>query len=221
MRSAPATAGSSNPDVVVLGGGSAGEAIARGLRERDRSVVLVEPGLVGGECPYVACMPSKALLQAAGDGVSWSDAVDFRDEVANNRDDSEAAKSLEDAGVLLVRERGVLEGAGRVRAGDLLLEAPHVVVCTGAEPVIPELDGIDDVEVWTSEDALSSPELPASLLLLGGGPVGCELAQIYARFGCRVALLETGPHLLPGEEAFVGETVATALSADGIDVRVQ
>src|SRR3954453_4030841 len=99
-------------DVVVLGGGSGGEAVARGLAERRRSVAVVEQGLVGGECPYLACMPSKAMLRAAADSWSWADAVRFRDDVAEHRDDSQTARSLEDAGVEVVRGRGVITAPG-------------------------------------------------------------------------------------------------------------
>ena len=206
-------------DVVVLGGGSAGEAVARDLTKRGCTVALVEDGLVGGECPYLACMPSKAMLHAARLGRSWEEAVGFRDEVAEHRDDSATAKGLAEAGITLVRERGVIAGAGSVHAGTRTLEAEHVVVCTGAEARPPRLDGIDDVDFWTSDDALSSAELPGTLLVLGGGPVGCELAQVYARFGARVTLVETAPRLLSSEPEFVGELVAAALADDGVDVR--
>ena len=207
-------------DVLVLGGGSAGEAVARGLVERGRSVAVIEPGLVGGECPYLACMPSKAMLHAAAQGRPWADAVRFRDEVAEHRDDSETAASLEKAGVSLVRARGSLAGPGRVEAGGHMLRGDHVVICTGAHADPPPLDGLAGAGFWTSEDALSSDELPDSLVLLGGGPVGCELAQVYARFGARVTVVEPAEHLLPSEPAIIGDTVADALARDGVDVRV-
>ncbi len=206
-------------DVLVLGGGSAGEAVARGLAERGRSVAVVEPGLVGGECPYLACMPSKAMLKAAAHGRSWADAVRFRDEVADHRDDTETAASLEKAGVTLIRARGSLAGPGRVEAGGRMLRGDHLVVCTGAHADPPPLDGLAATGFWTSEDALSSDELPDSLVILGGGPVGCELAQVYARFDTRVTVVEPAEHLLPSEPPVIGETVADALARDGVDVR--
>jgi pyruvate/2-oxoglutarate dehydrogenase complex dihydrolipoamide dehydrogenase (E3) component len=206
-------------DVLVLGGGSAGEAVARGLAARGRSVAVVEPGLVGGECPYLACMPSKALLQAAAQRRSWVDAVRFRDEVADNRDDSEAAASLEKAGVTLVRARGALAGPGRLEVDGRYLHGDHVVVSTGAHADPPPVDGLAATGFWTSEDALSSDEMPDSLVILGGGPVGCELAQAYARLGATVTLVEPAEHLLPAEPAVIGETVADALARDGVDVR--
>ena len=207
-------------DVVVLGGGSAGEATARGLARRGHSVAVVEAGLVGGECPYLACMPSKALLRAAADGRSWPDAVRFRDDVAEHRDDSETAQSLVDAGITLVRGRGRVTRPGVVTVADQELQYDDLVVATGAQAVVPPLDGIDDVDVWTSDDALASDELPDRLVILGGGPVGCELAQVYARFGSTVTLVESDDHLLPKDPTFVGEAVRAALERDGVTVRV-
>jgi dihydrolipoamide dehydrogenase len=206
-------------DVVVLGGGSAGETVARGLVERGRSVALVEKHLVGGECPYLACMPSKALLRAAADGRSWQEAVRFRDEVADHRDDTETARSLVDAGVELVRGEGVVTAPGTVRVDARELEWGELVVATGAQAVIPPLDGIGD-DVWTSDDALSSDERPDRLLVLGGGPVGCELAQAYARFGTVVTVVESDDHLLPREPAFVGAALRAALVRDGVSLRL-
>ena len=207
-------------DVLVLGGGSAGEAVARGLAGRGRSVAVVEPGLVGGECPYLACMPSKAMLVAASEGRSWADAVRFRDDIAEHRDDTETAANLEKAGIVLVRARGALAGPGRLEVDGRHLQGDHVVVCTGAHADPPPLEGLTATGFWTSEDALSSDELPGSLVILGGGPVGCELAQVYARFGTHVTLVEPAEQLLPAEPPVIGETLADALARDGVDVRL-
>ena len=212
--------------VIVLGGGSGGEAAARGLAERGVDVALVEANLVGGECPYLACMPSKALLRLArhrrkDGGPSWPEAVRFRDDVASNRDDSETAKELTEAGVVVVRGRGLVTSPGRVRVGARELSYDDVVIATGSQPVIPQLDGIEDADVWTSDDALSSNELPARLVILGGGPVGCELAQVYARFDSDVTIIESDDRLLPREPDFVGALVQRALEADGIDCRTK
>ena len=207
-------------DVVVLGGGSAGEAVARGLRERDRTVALVEHGLVGGECPYLACMPSKAMLRAAADGRSWAEAVHFRDEVAEHRDDSNTARSLQEAGVELIRGRGVVTAPGVVTVNAEQLAYTDLVIATGAESVIPDLEGLDSDNVWTSDDALSTANKPESLLILGGGPVGCELAQVFARFGTAVTLVESADHLLPKDPEFVGVAVQAALEHDGVTVQL-
>jgi pyruvate/2-oxoglutarate dehydrogenase complex dihydrolipoamide dehydrogenase (E3) component len=210
-------------DVVVLGGGSAGEATASGLARRGTSVALVEANLVGGECPYVACMPSKALLRMAGLRAAsgqpgWREAVAFRDEVAAHRDDSDAARSLADDGVCVVRGRGVITSLGQVRVGERELAYDQLVVATGSEATVPSLDGIEQADVWTSEDALAGSELPESLMILGGGPVGCELAQVYARFGSQVTVVESADHLLPSEPAFVGNAIQQALVADGVQL---
>lgn len=207
-------------DVVVLGGGSAGEAVARGLAERARSVAVVEHALVGGECPYLACMPSKAMLRAAAEGRSWADAVRFRDEIAEHRDDSDTARALTESGVDVVRGGGVITAPGVVRVGPNELRYDDLVVATGAEAVIPAIDGVDARRTWTSDDALSSDDKPDRLVVLGGGPVGCELAQVYARFGVDVTVVESSSHLLPKDPEFVGAAIQAALERDGVTVRL-
>jgi pyruvate/2-oxoglutarate dehydrogenase complex dihydrolipoamide dehydrogenase (E3) component len=207
-------------DVVVLGAGSGGEVVATGLARAGRRVALIEQGLVGGECPYLACMPSKALLEAAAAGTPWPDAVRWRDDVAEHRDDADYAASIERTGVTLVRGTGRVVGEGRLDVGGTTYEWTDLVVATGSHPVPAPVDGIDTVPTWTSDEALSSPDLPERLAVLGGGPVGCELAQAYARLGAKVTLVETSGRLLATEAAFVGEHVAAALRADGVDIRV-
>jgi dihydrolipoamide dehydrogenase len=208
-------------DVVVLGAGSAGEALSDELAGAGLSVAVVEQGLVGGECPYLACVPSKTLLLAAAAGVDWEVAVGRRDEAAEHRDDSGATRGLEQSGVTVVRGRGVVAGPGRVavEGGPSLRWSQALVVATGSEAVVPPVPGLDTVPTWTSDEALSSPELPQRLGVLGGGAVGCELSQVYARFGSRVTLLEPGDTVLPGEPAWVGEMLCEALRGDGADVR--
>ncbi|HEU5033427.1 MAG TPA: NAD(P)/FAD-dependent oxidoreductase [Mycobacteriales bacterium] len=206
-------------DVVVLGGGSAGEAVARRVATSGDTVALVEDRLVGGECPYLACMPSKALLHAAGRGWTWERAISFRDDIAEHRDDSTTVDSLQQAGVTVIRGRGLVTAPGVLLVGPRRLGWRDLVISTGAAATMPPLDGIDDVEAWTSDDALSSPHRPQRLLLLGGGPVGCELAQVYARFGSEVTLVENADRLLSSEPAFVGDTIAAALQRDGVQVR--
>jgi dihydrolipoamide dehydrogenase len=205
-------------DVVVLGGGSGGEAVARRLAAADKSVALVEERLVGGECPYFACMPSKAMLHAAAIGMSWPDAIAFRDDAADQRDDSDTVEQLVEAGVEVVRGHGLITASDEVIVGARTLHCGDLVIATGAAPAAPPIEGLDTAECWTSEDALTCDELPHSVAILGGGPVGCELAQIYARFGARVVLVEAADRLLSGEPAFVGAAVLSALRRDGAEV---
>ena len=217
-------------DVVVLGAGSAGEVVATSLAEAGRTVALIEQLRVGGECPYVACMPSKSLLHSAGarsgggpvdEGIAaYRQAVRRRDEVAEWRDDSRAAESVEASGAELVRGRGRVIGPGLVEAGGRVLRWGDLVIATGSVPVVPDIPGLDAVPTWTSDEALSSSALPSSLLVLGGGAVGCELAQVFARFGATVTLAESGSRLLARERPEVTEILASALRNDGVDVRL-
>ena len=229
-------------DVVVLGAGSAGESISTALAEAGRRVALVETLRVGGECPYVACMPSKSLLrsaQARGTAASLAElggaaeapaledgaaayqaAVRRRDDIAEHRDDSGAAQELDEAGVVLVRGFGRITGPGRLDVDGRELSWTDLVVATGSRAVVPPVDGLDAVPTWTSDEALSAQQRPASLLVLGGGAVGCELAQVHARFGTSVVLVDPGDQLLGREEPSVARLLEAALRDDGVDVRL-
>lgn len=229
-----------NVDVVVLGAGSAGVLVAQQLGEAGCDVVLVAEGLVGGECPYVACMPSKALLRSASAraqlghaqdlgasaipmdpgprGAAWALAVARRDAVADHRDDSEAAQQQKRAGVDLIRGRGRVVRPGAVAVGGEEVEWRDLVIATGSTAQVPPIEGLGSAPTWTSDQALSSNVLPGRLLVLGGGPVGCELAQVYARFGSSVTVVETGDRLLPGSHPEAGRIIAEALADDGVDI---
>ncbi len=229
-------------DVVVLGAGSAGENIATSLAQKGRSVALVERLRVGGECPYVACMPSKAVLRSAdarhearslvdlagasavpdldSDDAAFGEAVRRRDEIAEHRDDSGAAQGLEESGVTLVRGVGRVVRPGVVEVDGRELGWTDLVLSTGSTAVVPDLPGLDEVPRWTSDEALSTRERPASLLVLGGGAVGVEQAQSFVRFGTAVTLVESGEQLLGKEEPSVAGLLAEALTSDGVDVRL-
>ena len=209
-------------DVVVLGGGTAGVHVATEVVRGGKSVALVEAGLIGGESPYLACLPSNSLLLSASRGVTWEDAVARRDEVTGGLDDSGAAQRLASAGVTVIRGTGRISGPGAVTvssgSGPTSLTWTDLVIATGCEPVAPPIEGLSDIPTWTTAQGLLSPDLPRRLLVLGGGPAGCELAQIFAAFGSQVALIEADAGLLPGEAAFAGEILAAALRRAGVEI---
>ncbi|WP_432561909.1 FAD-dependent oxidoreductase [Kineococcus sp. SYSU DK003] len=206
-------------DVVVVGSGSGGKMVAQQLARAGRRVALVERGFVGGFCPFLACVPAKSLLLSARAGLSWVAARAVRDAAASGRDDSAAAAELTADGVLVLRGAARTVAPGRVELDEHVVEAPAVVVGTGSAPVRPDLPGLAGAATWTSEEALASEELPHRLVVLGGGPVACELAQAYRGLGSEVALVQRGEHLLSGEPSWVGGVLAAALAADGVDVR--
>lgn len=205
---------------VMLGGGTAGELVASGLARAGRDVALVENRLVGGESPRFACVPSKSLLLSARRGETWELAVARREELAGRRDDDHAVARLAEDGVTVLRGRGQVTGPGRIDVDGTEHGFDDLVVCTGSEPVVPPADGLADVPFWTSDEALSVPDLPRRLVILGGGPVGCELAQVYASFGSQVALVEESGRLLTAEAPFAGDVLAEELRRMGVDLRL-
>jgi pyruvate/2-oxoglutarate dehydrogenase complex dihydrolipoamide dehydrogenase (E3) component len=214
-------------DVVVLGGGIAGEQVAAGVASGGKSVALIEAGLVGGESAYLACIPSNSLLRSARNGESWEHAVARRDALIARLDDSAAASRLASAGVGLVRGAGRVTAPGTVTvaspgdgAAKVHLAYSDLVIATGSEPVAPPIEGLADIQAWTTAEALICPDLPRRLIILGGGPAGCELAQIYATFGSAVTLVEAEDRLLAAEPAFTGEILADVLRRCGVDLRV-
>ena len=208
-------------DVVVLGGGTAGTHVATRVAEGGRSVALVEAGLIGGESAYLADLPTGALLISAARGETWGNAVARRDEATGGLDDTAAARRLAEAGVTVIRGPGRITGPGTVQVSgpeDVYLSYEDLVIATGCEPVAPPIEGLSDIPTWTTAQALCSPDLPRRLIVLGGGPAGCELTQVYAAFGAQVALVEAEDRLLPAEPAVAGEILAGALRRAGAEI---
>ncbi|GAA3438475.1 dihydrolipoyl dehydrogenase family protein [Kutzneria kofuensis] len=218
-------------DVVVIGGGAIGENVADRAVKGGLTAALVEHELVGGECSYWACMPSKALLRPGhalaaarrlpgvpvGDHLDAAKVLARRTYFTSNWDDAGQVQWAEGAGITVIRGSARLDGERRVVVGDRTLIARQAVaVCTGSVPVIPPLEGIADTRVWTSRDATSAKEVPGRLIVLGGGVVGVELAQAWRRLGSEVDLVITGELPLPRLEPIAGELVAEGLREDGV-----
>jgi pyruvate/2-oxoglutarate dehydrogenase complex dihydrolipoamide dehydrogenase (E3) component len=225
-------------DVVVLGMGVGGELLAERLADAGLDVVGIEAKLVGGECPYWGCIPTKMMTRAgnalaesrrvpelAGTSTvqpDWSPvATRIRNEATDTWDDRIAVERFEGKGGAFVRGTGRLDGPGRVQVGDRTFEARRgVVLATGTRPAIPPVAGLDTFEYWTNREAVEAEELPESLVVLGGGAVGLELAQVFARFGSNVTIVERGDRVLPPEEPEACELVAGVFAKEGIDVHM-
>nr|WP_228431049.1 FAD-dependent oxidoreductase [Baekduia soli] len=222
-------------DVVVLGAGPAGEVIAGRLADRDVEVAIVEDRLVGGECSYWGCMPSKAMLrpaqalaearrvpgaaEAARGELDVGAVLRRRDQVVHDFDDAGQLPWLEDRGIALVRGHGRLTGERTVAVGDVVLRARRaVVVAVGTAPAIPPIPGLAEARPWTNREAVAVHEVPRSLIVLGGGPIGAELGQAFATLGAEVTLLEAAPRILEREEEYAAGQVREGMEADGVTV---
>jgi pyruvate/2-oxoglutarate dehydrogenase complex dihydrolipoamide dehydrogenase (E3) component len=232
---------SEDVDLVVIGQGPGAESLVLGAAEAGLSVVAVDKHLVGGECPYYGCVPTKMMVRAgdvlaeagrvaglAGEVTttpSWSPVAErVAVQATDHWDDTVAVRRLEDAGVTALHGTGRLAGPGRVD-----VELPDgstrsftagrgVVVNTGTRPAAPPIDGLAGTPYWTNRDAVQVTELPGTLVVLGGGPIGCELAQVFARFGVRVTVVQHGDRLLPGNEPEAGRLLEEVLVGEGLRV---
>ena len=220
-------------DVIVIGGGPGGEVAVNTLVKGGKRVALVEQELIGGECTNWGCIPSKTLLRPAEligacdrtAGVTvpqpdWPSLAAYRDYMVSDHDDGPRADRYRKRGVTVVKSPGRILSNGVVEAGDEQLRAAAIIVATGSEAAIPPIPGLAEAGYWTNREATALTAIPESVVIIGGGAVGVELAQFLARFGASVSLIEGAERLSPREPQQIGEALHEALMADGIDVRL-
>ena len=225
-------------DVVVIGLGVGGEEAAGRLAEAGLNVVGLDPRLVGGECPYWGCIPSKMMIRAGNliaetrrvDGMAgtatvvpdWAPVAQrIREEATDDWNDQVAVDRLVKKGVTFLRSPGTITGPGRVKAGDREFEASRgIIVATGTVPVIPPIEGLAGTPYWTNHEAIEADTLPASIVVLGGGSIGLELTQVFARFGVEVTVVEASDRVLAMEEPESSELAQAALEKDGVTFRI-
>jgi dihydrolipoamide dehydrogenase len=201
-------------DVIIIGMGTGGESAADKLLDAGRRVAMVERELIGGECAYWACIPSKTLLRgtearaAAGrvaglstPSLDWGGLRDYRDYMVRHLDDSAQVRGYEQAGATVIKGAARLVGPGQVEAGGELLQADHIVIATGSRPLRPPIEGLDAVTAWTNREATTVRDIPGRVLLVGGSAVGVELGQFYARMGAQTTIVQRADRLIDRDRA--------------------
>ncbi|WP_104131373.1 NAD(P)/FAD-dependent oxidoreductase [Cryobacterium sp. M91] len=220
-------------DVAVLGMGPGGEVAASRLLKAGKKVAVIERELIGGECAYWACIPSKTLLRPAeartevqraagvsGAELDWSEASKYRDYMIRNLDDRAQVDGYARHGAVVIKGEGRITGPGRIHVEDRELTAEHIIIATGSEAVIPELEGLDQITAWTNRETYTTKTLPKSAVIIGGSAVGTETSTFFSRFGVKVTLVHRGDRLLEREEPRVGELTHKYLTESGIDIRL-
>lgn len=220
-------------DAIVIGMGPGGEVAASNLLRADKRIAVIERELIGGECGYWACIPSKTLLRppeakiavdraegTAGAQLDWPSTRDYRDYMIRHLDDSGQVESWEESGATVVKGVARITGKGQVDVDGRTLTADHLIIATGSEAFIPPIDGLDSVPVWTNREATTLPEIPRRAVMIGGSAVGVELGLFLARYGAQVTILERSGRLLSREDPRPGELTEQYLREDGIDVRI-
>ncbi len=220
-------------DAVVLGAGPAGEVAISRLAAQGLRVALVERELIGGECGYWACIPSKTLVRApevrseaqraagvATPALDWPKLAAYRDEMIRHLDDAQQVHGYRDEGVDVFKGAARITGPGQVQVDEQTLQTERIVVATGSDARIPPIDGLEQSGYWTNREATTLKEIPESIVILGGGPVGVELGQFLRRFGAEVVIVDHGERLLSREDPRVGELIGQTLREGGIDLRL-
>jgi dihydrolipoamide dehydrogenase len=220
-------------DVIVIGAGPGGEVAADRLHRAGMRVAVVERELIGGECAYWACIPSKTLIRpaqvaaeashvagVARPAINWEQVAAYRDNLIGHLDDSKQVQAYADQGITFIRGQAQLAAPGRVEVAARTLQAPHVVIATGSDPHLPPLEGLHEAGYWTNREATTLSRVPESIVILGGSAQGIELGQMLRRYGAEVTIVEQAAHLLNREEPEVGDLLADLLRAEGVNLHL-
>ncbi len=206
-------------DLIIIGGGAGGLAAARAARWVGANVLLVNDGPLGGDCTFTGCIPSKALLAASRDGLEFGPAMDRVRSAISRIAAGETAEVLRSEGVKVIDGRATVKTHDTVVVDSKRITAPKIVIATGGRAFVPPIPGLESVDILTNESVFALTEKPASLGIVGGGAIGCEMAQAFSKLGVQVTLFELAPHLLPREEPDAGAVVESVLAAGGVTVR--